>query len=76
MSLHVPKISPGKGRWPKGEKKRAARKRNLSAAASIKTAIERQSGFYRSSGAASPCRQVELTDVEAAALLARLKTGT
>ena len=47
-------LSPGKGRWPKSEKKRAMRRYQLTAAAEYKKAISR--GSF---GAASKVRRID-----------------
>jgi hypothetical protein len=52
----VGELGEPKGRWPKSERKRAIRRRNLKAAAEYKKAIERRDG---SSGAASPCKRID-----------------
>jgi len=48
-----------RGRWPRSEHKRARRRQQLSQAAEYKKALDRQSGFNRSEGAASKGRVLD-----------------
>ncbi len=56
MSIITPKISPGKGRWPKDDAKRGRRKALLEAGEAHKKASARKHG---SQGAASPVRHID-----------------
>lgn len=71
MSIIAPNLSPGRGRWPKDPAKRARRRAQLEAACTYKEAIDDNSGFSRSRGAASKCVSVELSEAERAELLAK-----
>jgi hypothetical protein len=51
MRYVQPKLSPGKGRFPKSPKKKAMRRYLLKAGGAYKKAIAQESGFHRSSGA-------------------------
>jgi hypothetical protein len=67
---HVqPKLSPGKGRFPKSNQKRAMRRYLLEAGGAYKRAVARGAGLHRSAGAASECRTVDLDSPEGRALL-------
>lgn len=57
MSIITPKLSPGKGRWPKNKNKRALLKYRYAAATAFKKATERKHG---SQGAASKVRHINL----------------
>lgn len=55
MGTEGPKLSPGKGRWPKSEAKRAFRRYRLAAATEYKEAKLRHLGTH---GAANKGRQL------------------
>ena len=56
MKIIQPKLSPGKGRWPKSEIKRARRSYLLKAGAEFKKAAIRRDGSH---GAASEVRRID-----------------
>jgi hypothetical protein len=56
MDRIQPKLSPGKGRWPKSPVKRLRREYLLKAGAEFKKAAKRRDG---SQGAASPVRHID-----------------
>jgi hypothetical protein len=64
MEIEGPKLSPGKGRWPKSERKQALRKYRLNAATEYKRAAERRK--YGTLGAASPVRRIDPATVRIA----------
>jgi hypothetical protein len=57
MTFDGPKLSPGKGRWPKSEAKKALRGYRLSAAGEFKRALNKR--LYGTQGAASPVRRID-----------------
>jgi hypothetical protein len=69
MSTEGPKLSPRKGRWPKDEKKRAIRRRQLEVATQYKKAKKRQDG---SSGPASKTRHIDPASEEGRRIIALL----
>lgn len=71
MKIEGPRLSPGKGRWPRSEAKRETRRRKLEKATDYKRSIEAMGGFNRSRGAASRCVSVKLSEAERAELLAK-----
>jgi len=56
MSIITPSLSPGKGRWPKSQRKRAVRRYLFEAASEYKRARLRQLGTF---GPASPVRRID-----------------
>jgi hypothetical protein len=70
MTIITPKLSPGKGRWPRSAAKRAKRRYLLRAAAQYKEASERR---YGTLGAASPVRRI---DPVTGKLIEETKTAT
>jgi hypothetical protein len=72
MNYIQPKLSPGKGRFPKSPKKRAMRRYLLAAGGAYKQAGMREGGFQRSRGAASECRTIDPSSPEGQAIMAKL----
>jgi hypothetical protein len=60
MGIEKWKLSPGKGPWPKSERKQALRRYQLDAAKAAKQASERRR--YGTLGAASPVRKIDPAD--------------
>jgi hypothetical protein len=68
MRMIFPKISPGKGRFPKDPRRAENRRAKLRAGAAIKSAIQRENGLLRSRGAASECVELDPSSAEFAVL--------
>lgn len=69
FSLTVPK--PPKGRFSKKPNRRALQRYRLEAGGEYKTALNRESGMHRSSGAASEGASLDPSSPEFAAIAAR-----
>jgi hypothetical protein len=57
MGIERLRLSPGKDRWPKSERKQALRRYQLDAATEYKRASDRRR--YGTLGAASPVRKID-----------------